>query len=625
MCGISAVVGYGDPVMIRRMHAEIAHRGPDGEGFLSWNRGEKACRTVTAERLGDAEVQFGFRWLAIQDLEVRASQPLISFDGRYVLVYNGEIYNFVELRRELEREGQRFRTLSDTEVLMAAWQRWGTAALGKFEGMWAFLILDTFENILWGSRDRIGIKPLFWAREGDRLLFASEIKQLCAARKGTPQPDSTHAWEFLNGRRARRGHGTSIEGVQSVPSGTFFRVDLRGRIATPQFVRWWTLDARSPTTRTSDQEHTDEIRSLLVDSVRAKRRSRVSQGALISGGLDSSLLAAFASSEGAAVTGVSLITPDRPEADESRWIDDVSRKFGIRSHRVRIDSGWVSDNLDRVTAIQDEPLIASTLLAQNKVLTRARELGLTVMMDGQGADEVFGGYFFHQFAAWRERLSRFEPAAFTSDLSVMSDEFSLSRARLVVRHLIRPSAVRLLAGAAAGVTRYSWLTMESRPRETMELIEPLREQLKGDVLTRLLPPLLLYSDRNGMASSVEVRLPFLDHRLIERAMRLPDHLLVTPGKRKVVLRRIAEGLLPDSVTSRTDTMGFVTPEQEWLRGPLRKRVRDELEAAHLNQWVDRRKALSWIDRFNERGHSDFRSVWRLMSFAIWLRSLERLR
>lgn len=342
---------------------------------------------------------------------------------------------------------------------------------------------------------------------------------------------------------------------------------------------------------------------------------------LLSGGLDSSLLVAIGADKGRPVETVSMVSGD-PELDETRWIEDVANRTGAATKYAKIDADWTAENLDAVTRAQDEPLIASTLMAQYRVLEESRRLGFTVMLDGQGADEVFGGYFHHQFEAWRRGLTKFDTDVIGRGSRHLREAFSLSLTSLVGRHLVRPWVRQWSARFAPRLGRYGWMPLELMPAEQPQPAMTLKEFLARDVTRLGLPPLLLFSDRNGMAHSMEVRLPYLDHLLIELAMRMPENLLVTPFERKIVLRRVGRKYLPESVLSRSDTMGFVTPEARWIRGRLRERVLDEIGSCELASiGIDTRRALQWAESFLAGEHGDFRSVWRLMTLAIWLRQL----
>ena len=626
MCGIAAIVSRmpvrGYP--IRAMMDRVRHRGPDDEGYLyaspdaltalggpdtpadAFAANLAFSPALPIDRAGHltANVVLGFRRLSILDLSVRGHQPMSTPDRRYWIVFNGEIYNYRELGAELTRLGHRFISHCDTEVLLAAFAQWGTACFARCNGMWACIIYDAVAGTVTACRDRFGIKPLYyWAAPDGAVCFASEPKQFSAVAGWHASINVPHASHFLETGVTDDDDQTLFDRVFRLRPGELVELSIAGcttlsdgRLAVR---RWYTLSP-SPFTGTFE-DAAAECRRLLTDSVRLMLRSDVPIGSCLSGGIDSSSVVCLShrllTAQG--LTGrqktFSAVTPSLP-IDERQWIDEVVRATGVAAHFTTPTAEDLTDAAERMAWHQDEPVSGTSVFAQWCVFEMASVTGMKVMLDGQGADETFAGYhsFFAPYLAGLLRHGRVGET--WTELAALN-----ARHRLGIGRGLR-GAIRALAGAGdSGAVGVAALSLAQLTRGNLQM-------------------LLRFEDRNSMAHSIEARVPFLDHRLVEFALGLPDAFKLGGGVTKRVLRAAMSGVLPDRIRDRVDKIAFATPEDGWMSGEQRDWFRGELAAAIeiSNQLVP----ASSLPRFDASvsGFRPFgRAPWRAISFGHWMR------
>ena len=586
MCGITAVItlhgGTADASLVGRMADILRHRGPDDRGVYS-----------------DRGVALGFRRLSILDLSPSGHQPFLSDDGDLAIIFNGEIYNYVELRAELLARGHHFRSTGDTEVLLHAYQEWGRDCLPRLNGMWAFLIYDRRRGVVFGSRDRFGVKPLYRYRAAGHMLFASEIKALIASGLYEPRVKWARAAHLLcrgDHTSDPSGRETFYEGIDQIPAGTAFEVDLDGR--TTEW-RFWSLDGLPPMAL---DDPVRAFRDLFEDAVRLRMRSDVPVGVSLSGGLDStSIIAAMARQlDGAGTLPASgrlkAFSYVSPEFDESQYIESTVQATGAELHRVETPPGALWERLDEVLWYHDEPLHSATALIGFEVYRLASANGIKVALCGQGADEVIAGYpsyFVHYwselvksaapYAAWREIAAYC--AQHGGDPGSMFRQVLSRSARETLRHLPGISTVaawrREPAPESAWYTRdlVAALPRNGSPSHDMSLGSVLR----WSVETGTLPLYLRIEDRNSMAHSVEARLPFLDYRLVSLMFQLPSRLKLRGPWNKSLLREAMRERIPEIVRSRLDKMGFPTSVAQWFRGAFYEALQDTLASAAMRE------------------------------------------
>lgn len=648
MCGIAGLVQLGDrPLdvdLLERMTTSLAHRGPDGEGyvFLHPGAGEKPVMIPGRLRdsvphvsrdLGRARVGLGHRRLAIIDLTPLGQQPMASEDGTLWITYNGEVYNAPELRLELLAMGHRFRSTTDTEVVLESYRRWGTNCLHRLNGMFAFALWDGRERRLFCARDRFGIKPFYYRAAAGRFLFASEIKALLEDKDFARRPNDRAAYEYLSRGRHDFSTDTFFEGIHQLGPGQALclRLDEADPSPQPRIEPWWSLDTTP--CPASQAEAVKRLRELLEDSVRLQMRADVPIGSCLSGGLDSSSIVCLMSrltSTGAAPVKTFTLSHHDPRYDERTYSRAIVGHTGAAAHEVFPDPDHLLAEMATIHWHQDEPLAGSSVLGQWSVMRAAAGAGVKVLLDGQGADEVLLGYpgFWGshladlvkrghwltgacEWSAWRRVHGTVPPTAMAG----------------LVRGLL-PNAVA--NGARRQVTgESSWMAplFSKKVRRDVETEPPATragasvvERHVHRALTEDLPALLHYEDRNAMAMGLEARVPFLDHRLVELLARIPTEFKLRDGVTKVLLREAMRGLLPESVRRRVDKMGFVTPENDWLRGPWRSAVEAMLRSDRFRSrpYWRAEAARTLFDRFCQGQAAVGPTVWRWMSMEWWM-------
>ena len=572
MCGVAGLARLdGAPtaeLALGRMLDCLRHRGPDGGGFYrddghAMTHGTHAPLVAvetraTPGRAAGATLALGHRRLAITDLSTRGAQPMSWGDGRWWVSFNGAIYNAPELREELAREGDRFRSTTDTEVLVAAIARWGEAALDRFNGMWAFALWDATRRELLCARDRFGVKGLVYAQRGPLLAFASEPKALREVL-GT-EADMAVVERFLS-HGIVCGEGESVyRDVASVPAGGLLRASAGGVTVR----RWY--EAKTRPAPVSFAAATEELRALLTASVRLRLRADVAVGACLSGGLDSSALVALAAHRsGSPLVTVSTEYPAQRAIDESMYARDVARANGCDARFVTPTEDGFDRELDDHVHQLDDLFPHSGSYAQRVVYRTAREAGLPAMLSGQGADELFGGYepwavYLAELRATRRR-GRAVVEAFLSGERQTNIRGGVRRVLGELRRSAREVGGRSGPSAAPEVPRWVGARVRDAADQHVVYAAPtcLRAYLDDELDRSHLPALLRFEDRNAMASGVEARLPFLDVRIVDFARALPSDHLLRWGATKAVLRAAVSDLLPASIVARRTKLGFPGP------------------------------------------------------------------
>lgn len=619
MCGLYGSIGFTPDEARLDL---VAHRGPDGRGWRVFDSGA-----------GPAAL--GHRRLAIIDMSQAAAQPMDDPTGRYTLVYNGEIYNYVELRESLRAQGEIFTTQSDSEVLLRAYAVWGEACLPKLRGMFAFLIWDAREQCLFAARDRFGIKPLYVVETAQGLAFASEIKQLLGLPGVEARMNLARVRDFLADGVSDHLDETMFCGVRQLRGGESARVEAGRGPARLTVARWHTPAA--PALDIGEREAAERFRTLLTDATRLHLRSDVPVGSCLSGGLDSSSIVCLMSAmlpQGARARTVSACYADK-SVDERPFMEAAVVASGARATYIFPRPEDVFARARDIVWHQDEPFGSTSIFAQWCVFEAARAQGVKVMLDGQGADEQLAGYHsgFPYALASLARAGRPVAAA-----RLMAERRRFHGAgiggqiaRLV--NLAAPPALARPLRRLYAASRHGWMdspALAARGDETTALEtaarglglpapRTLRDLCVVMTYASNLPMLLHWEDRNSMAHSIEARVPFLDNPLVDFSLGLPDALKMAGVETKRVLREAMRGVLPETVRARRDKLGFATPEQGWFRGPLRGLVHDGVEAtlARYPDLLDAKGARALRDDMLEgRKAVDF-ALWRIVSLGQW--------
>jgi len=631
LCGISFVLapdGRRITDKLFRLHAPIRHRGPDGECLIALTRaGSFQILTGPEDSVDGVVAGLAFRRLKILDLSEAAMQPMLSSDGRVALLFNGEIYNFRALRSELCAKGLHFQTTGDTEVILAAYQEWDTDCFSRFEGMWAILLVDLRLQRVVGSRDRFGIKPLYWSVKNATFMAASEARQILAALDAPPTANARNVALHLEGRRYPVTEESFFEGIESVPPATWFSIAL-DRVATPQFRPYWRLaDVRANEGDRYD-DGVERFSVSLREAVRSHHVADVPIGSLLSGGLDSSMITVLLSEigreEGHRFPTFSFGFRDAyQDMSELRYVDALVAQETLLNYETSFDPAWVAQNVDAVVNAIEEPPLAFPVLAQFRIFELCRQRGMTVILDGQGADEILAGYPYHQRIRLSELILGRQPRKFLSELSAIASRnhvstlaqgFDFYGAPVMRRFRRSPSLVDSDYNIAA--------RRDGDLLDRSEDPSALNRRLHYDVRWGNVKLVLQYADRNAMAHSIEARVPFFDRALIELVFSMPPEFKIGHGDRKRVLRDAARRRLPRSITERADRMGFATPDAEFICGPLKQRIMDVIsDRAFVKQpFLNRAVVQRETDEYVRGKTGEPRRIWRLFTLALWAQS-----
>ncbi len=574
MCGICGWVNPSglDLQEVVQMNRRAAHRGPDGEGYWWWDGSPDTGHFVPSHQADalrqQATVGLGHRRLAILDLSDAGLQPMPSPDRHLWAVFNGEIYNYLELRAELQRHGYVFRTGTDTEVILAAYQHWGTDCFARFNGMWGLALVDVRKRMLVLSRDRLGIKPLYvWTGRGG-LAFASEIKQFFALSKLHPRANTDALIEFIS-TGYELPPATFFDGIQAFEPGTWTTISLdRPTLGTPQ--AFWFPDHL--TVRPSSQAEAEErTRLLFEDAVRLRLRSDVPVGVCLSGGLDSSAIYGQMQrlKDGAADATLAFSAAyDDEDFDEQPFVDMVLRDFGGQGRSTHTTAEDFLEDSHRFVYQHDEPPGSLSPYAAWATMRLARQHEVPVLLNGQGGDELFSGYWPAYYLFLRRMLLRAPWQIVRHAVGALMPGGNAELVTQVVPHLRRyvhrkkrHSEALLAACRQAPDDQPPWAV------QAQQLTPP--QYRLHEIRNVHLPRLLKWDDRNAMAFSIEGRYPFLDHRLVEWAMQIPPRMNFDRGWNKVLIRKALGHLLPPAIQWRRSKIGFVTPQSDWIRTTLR--------------------------------------------------------
>lgn len=581
MCGIvvvrDALGRRVDAAVVDRMAQTLGHRGPDDAGTYV-----------------NGAVALGFRRLAILDLTRASRQPMVSADGSVVLVFNGEVFNYVELREELRGLGRSFRTSGDAEVLVQAYLEWGTDCLSRLNGEWAFVLYDRLSGTLFGARDRFGVKPLYRASCGGLVAWASEIKALLALPDAPQAINWRTAGAYLNSLQMDMSSQTFFEGVEAMPAATAFVVEADGR---ERRWRYWSLPAPDVP---GPKDPAAAFSTLFDDAVRLRLRSDVPVGICLSGGLDSTAVTCAMSrlrrSNGHPPQPLVAFSYHHPHYDERRYVDATVRQTGAELHRIEMDHSALWDLAEPVARAHDEPVHSLTAMAGFELMRRIAGCGIRVILSGQGADETLGGYDSFFKDAWYTDLRRGHPAAAWRGIRSFAaahhrEPLGLALAtmeRMVRTELRRARWYRAMSQRRrrAEAVREGWFTGDVLP-DVHDVpdheAEDLDSVLRRATTTYPLPLYLRVEDRNSMAHSVETRLPLLDHRLVELAFTVANDWKIRGGWNKCLLREAMRDRIPEIVRTRIDKMGFPSPTAQLLSGPTFDRLFDLISSQRARE------------------------------------------
>jgi len=622
MCGITGGWWPDRPAALDDKLAQaltaMQRRGPDDRGY-------ELYQTVS----GTAAL--GHTRLSIIDLSAAGHQPMHSLDVVVSIVFNGEIYNYRELRAELEPLGHRFVSDSDTEVLLAAWRQWGRGSLRRLVGMFAFVVFDRAQGTLTCVRDAFGIKPFFYTQERGSFLFASEVSAIKALKQERAELDWQRAYDYLVHADYDSGARSFLDGVLHLLPGHLVELDLAsGALGEPE--RWWapSINERSDL---SFVQATELVRERFLESIRLHLRSDVPLGAALSGGIDSS----------AVVCAMRHVEPDLPintfsyiargsAMSEEVWVDRVNQHVGARPHKIMVSGDELVRDLDDMIAAQGEPFGSTSIYAQYRVFQLAREQGVIVTLDGQGADEMLAGYSGYPGQRIRSLLEKGRLAEawhFLERWAGWPGRSRMDGAKRAVAEMSQGALYDMLRRLNGMHSLPPWI--RSAPLEERGIIRRnprmraqagcagrrVMAELALSLTRRGLPALLRHGDRNSMRFSVESRVPFLTLDMVELSLSLPESYLISPqGETKHIFRAAMRGIVPPDILARRDKIGFVTPESGWMleaAGSVRSWISEGVDVP----FIDKRVQMKVFDEVVSGRMAYSPHIWRWLNFARW--------
>lgn len=597
MCGITGIITPSPSKNIVRqinvMTDSIRHRGPDDEGYVlidSENQvvlcsGDDTDKKMWLPHINTyfgepCKLVFGFRRLSILDLSICGHQPMVSEDHRFSIILNGEIYNYLELRKELVDQGYSFFSNTDTEVLLKGFECWGKSVLNHLVGMFAFVIFDQQKNILFAARDFFGIKPFYYSLRNGQFAFASEIKALLTLPWVECYAEPQSVYDYLRYDLTNYDDATFFSSIKQLPAGHYVELDLNNLINDVQIYKYWELNLDN-SINISRTEAAGHVQQMFLENIKIHLRSDVPVGVALSGGIDSSAI----------TCGIRLLEPDLnmhsfslvtddPDTDEAFWIDEVLRHTRAISHKVTPEPSDLLQDLEDFLYSQEEPFGGLSIYGQFRVFKLVQKHGIKVTMDGQGGDELLAGYRFYLpfrlATMFREfRLKRaFNFMKVIGELPDVKDHQKNYLLRGLIASL--PSGLEKPIRAIMNEHAENWLQREWFRAHGVKFTAQVNERAQADILRESLsnaisysslPKLLHQEDRNSMWFSVESRVPFLTPAFVKFILSLPESYIIDEtGTSKSIFRDAMRGIVPDNVLDRRDKKGFATPEKLWLSG-----------------------------------------------------------
>lgn len=669
MCGITGILAInGTEVpfhIIKQMTKTMVHRGPDDEGYvffhhsqpIAWHFGGNSTppqvyaaplrftpsQSFNGQVSSDVMAALGHRRLAILDLSPAGHQPMCTEDGRFWIVYNGEIYNFKELRQTLISLGEQFFSDTDTEVVLKAYRYWGVEALSRFNGMWALAIWDNQQKEIFCARDRFGIKPFYYTFDGHRFAFASEIKALLQLPDIQRQPNDAIIYDYLNSGLQDHSNETFFTNIYQLQPAHYLIVK-QNQI---KLNRYWDLDPQRKLEFANDDAYTKAFYELFEDTVRLHLRSDVPIGTCLSGGLDSSSIVCVANKllftekilkldlVGQQQKTFSACAEDL-RFDERAWIVPVLQATGAEANYTFPDVGKLLQDLPHLIWHQDEPFGSTSIFAQWCVMEIVAHRKVKVLLDGQGGDELLAGYHSYFMMFWRSLAAQRKWRKLWQEISSYHRLFGLlTRSNLMTLGRLTPPALRSIGKSVVKNTHpfrltdlilnpnFAQMFRDRRYYPEMRSGDMFQDYLYHSLTRSSLPALLHYEDRNSMAYSIEARVPFLDYRLVEFVSAIPAEQKIQQGLTKAILRHSLQGILPESVRLRSDKMGFVTPQQNWLSNDLNDWMQDIFNSITFRQrkYFDSSRILAALKDHNKSKKDLLFVAWRLINLELWLRQM----
>lgn len=658
MCGISAIISTTKSTLtdLRSMNIAIRHRGPDDEGFFISENGQSSI--YYGDETPNDVVKSGFiqspklnvnknlnkkfsvglahRRLSILDLSPAGHMPFCDVNKRYWITYNGEIYNYIEIRDELKALGHQFYTSSDTEVLLNSYIHWGEDCLHRFNGMWAFVIYDTLEDTIFTARDRFGVKPLYyWLSEDKTIHLFSEIKQITSLPYWSSNLNKERALDFLIYSQMDHTDETLFKGVFQIPPGHFAILTKERKISYPKIEtqQWYYLNEKG--VNIDYKTAKINFKSLFFDAVKLRMRSDVSLGTCLSGGLDSSAIVCTIDKikDEKSIQKTFSALSESEKYNEKKWVDIVVQNTKVQGFTTSPTFENFKESTEKLHWHQDEPYLSNSLVMQWEVFKLASNQKVKVMLDGQGADEQLGGYtgfiIYHMLYLlrtfkWNQLIREFRGAN-------KYHGWSYGNSILSVLKFAVPQRIKGIFKKISNTEIPDWVNISifkevkiQHPFEGLNLKNhSVRSTSVGQVKAVNLQKLLHWEDRNSMAHSIESRVPFLDYRFVQFNISMPDSYKINEGRTKYILRTSMEGVLPDEIINRHDKIGFISPEEYWLKNKHTEYFRDLLKRAVIDsKGIVNENILEKFENIVLGKEPFDLTIWRVISFSIWLKMFD---
>jgi asparagine synthase (glutamine-hydrolysing) len=660
MCGISAIIAPEFPKALKYIHSMnsiIKHRGPDDEGIVFFFSNQKSPTIFggkdtpqdvygkhtpySPQKILECDqnsycgsIALAHRRLSILDLSSTGHQPMCTTDKQYWIIYNGEIFNYIELRSELEKYGYKFISKSDTEVILTSYAHWGKRCLNKFNGMFAFVIYDSINQKIFAARDRFGIKPLYhWRSPKGFIAIASEIKQFTVLPGWKAKLNGQRAYDFLAWSITEHSKDTLFNNVHQFRGGDFAEFNVDKSKVKFHATNWYELDPIPYSG--SFSRACEEFYELFIDSIKLRLRSDVPVGSCLSGGLDSSAIVCSLNQilRDISDTVIQKTFSARAKVksfDEGNFIGEVVSNTKVKDYHTYPNVKDLFHFLNTIIWQQDEPFNTSSIYAQWKVFHLAALNKVKVMLDGQGADELLAGYrtfFSPLFAGHLKNLRliklyrEIDSARKTVGLKKL-EAFTLMVSRILPYNLFQPMRTLIYDQS----TKPIWLNVKAlncskrNPFDKNNYYSSSIVRLSHSLLLKTrLPMLLHWEDRNSMAHSIEARMPFLDYRLVEFLLGLPNAYKISHGTTKRILRHSMVGILPEKIRTRKDKIGFITPEEIWLKEMVPDVFRKELKRAIISsRGIINNHAEKRLENMISLKTPYNYLVWRMICFGRWM-------
>ncbi len=596
MCGISGIVNKNNLSVkkdkLKKINDLISHRGPDDEGFF-YNK----------------NFAFGHRRLSILDLTSDGHQPMHYLNEKYTITYNGEVYNYLEIKEELIDYGYSFNSNTDTEVILASYDKWGKDCVNKFNGMWAFAIYDKVKEIIFCSRDRFGIKPFYYTEVGDKFVFGSEIKQLLEFYTEN-YVNKVILVDYLLYGLEEHTNETFFKNIYKLEQSHNLIYDLRTN--TFEIKKYFDLEFDVNLNDLNENESVEHLELKLKKAIELRLRSDVKVGTCLSGGLDSSSIAAIASKKYFEATGEKFVAIHaksiEQKTDESHFAREVATHCNLDMIEVEPQLDDITNNMKEVIYTQEEPFGGPSIFMQYFVMKKARENGCIVMLDGQGGDETLFGYESYFSFYFASLLSKFKVVKYLNEIKIL-DTFKVSKKRILRDSII--VLVRNKLSYIEQVFRKKRIDIKIkndrlRLNHLYEFTE-FKQFQKRELMCRNLPHLLRYEDKNSMRNSVETRLPFIDYTFVQSAVSMNDELKFKNGYLKYLLRKIVKNILPKSIVWRKNKFGFEAPTDMWI----------DNQREIMIDAIKKSKIIEYTVEINDKVFNNKSLLWKMYNVAIW--------